>query len=230
MTSLGKNPLLAEKTSIQKAGVWAKAHQEIIAVAGILFLFTSIGIPYYLHSQAKSENDAKGVLNLGQYYLHSQVDPKNGPFKSTMERDQQALQTFQRIITDYSGTSTAKLARFYVAKTQYSLKQFTQAYTSFDSACRELGGTPLGEEAYLGKIISLEAQAQWVQATTLAETFLRDHSASFIAPQVHLTLSNIYLGNQNKEKALEQLKMTVKNYPDTFWGREAARLLENLKS
>src|ERR1700690_1021037 len=150
---------------------WAKAHQEIIAVSGILLLLLAIGIPYYLHSQAKSENDARGVLNLGQYYLHSQVDPKNGPFKSNLEKSQQALQAFQRITTDSPGTKTATLARYYVAKSQFDLGQYTQAYTSFDPASQELKGTPLGDEAYLGKILSLEAQNQWAPATTLAESF-----------------------------------------------------------
>ena len=189
-----------------------------------------LGIPYYLHSQAKSENDAKGVLNLGQYYLHSQVDPKNGPFKSEAERDQQALQTFQRIVTDYSGTKTASLSRYYVAKCQLSLGQFSQAYTSFDASNQDLKGTPLGDEAYLGKIMCLEAQNQWAPAATLSETFLKDHSDSFIAPEIRLALAAIYLQLQNKEKAAEQLNLTIKTYPDTPWSKEAARRLSQLKA
>jgi len=122
------------------------------------------------------------------------------------------------------------VARYYVAKTQLTLGQLTQAYTSFDAADQDLKGTPLGDEAYLGKIMCLEAQSQWAPAATLAETFLKDHSDSFIAPEIRLTLSSIYLNNQNKEKALEQLKITIQSYPDTNWSKEASRRLGNLKA
>ncbi len=226
----GKQLGIAEKTSTQKWVEWAKAHQEIVAVTTILLLLLGVGIPYYINSQAKSENDAKGVLNLGQYYLHAQVDPKNGPFKSDTEKYQQAIQTFQRITTDYAGTKTAKLARYYVAKSQFELGQFSQAYSSFDAASQELKDSPLGEEAYLGKIFCLAAQNQLAPATTLAETFLKDNPDSFIAPQVRLSLSDLYLKTQNKEKAIEQLKITAKNYPDSSWSKEASQRLEKISS
>ena len=226
----GQHTVLSEKSAAQKWLHWAKAHQEIVTVSVILFLLGALGVPYYLHSQAKAENDAKGVLNLGQYYLHSQVDLKNGPFKSEIERDQQAMQTFQRIVTDYSGTKTANIARYYVAKCQLDLGQFSQAYTSFDASNEALKGSPLGDEAYLGKIMCLTAQSQWAPAGTLSETFLKDHSDSFIAPEVHLALAGIYLQTQKKELAVEQLKLTVQSYPDTSWSKEAARQLSNLKA
>ena len=226
----GKKLGIVEKTTAEKWMDWAKAHQELVAVSAIVLLLLGVGVPYYINNQAKSENDAKGVLNLGQYYLHSQVDPKNGPFKTEGEKYQQSIQTFQRIITDYAGTKTSKLARYYVAKSQFELGQYSQAYTSFDAASQELKDSPLGEEAYLGKIFCLVAQNQLNPATTLAETFLRDNPDSFIAPQVHLSLSDIYLKAQNKEKAIEQLKLTEKSYPDSSWSKEASYRLEKLSS
>ncbi|HEY5039436.1 MAG TPA: tetratricopeptide repeat protein, partial [bacterium] len=223
-------PASSQNNPLQKGLTWAKAHQEIVAVSGIVLLLLIIGIPYYLHSQEQSEKDAMGVLSLGQYYLHSQVDPKNGPFKTNLEKNQQSLQTFQRITTDYPGTKTSKIARYYTAKCQYTLGQFAQAYSSFEAASQELKGSPLSDEAYFGKILCLESQTQWTQAATLAETFLKTNSDSFIAPEIHLNLSDIYLNTQNKDKALDQLKMIVQSYSDTNWGKEAARRLENLKS
>jgi len=226
----GKQLGIAEKSAAEKWMEWAKAHQEVVAVTAILLLLLGVGIPYYLSSQAKSENDAKGVLNLGQYYLHSQVDPKNGPFKSDAEKYQQAIQTFQRINTDYPGTKTAKLARYYVAKSQFELGQYSQAYTSFDAASQELKNSPLGDEAYLGKIFCLAAQSQLAPATTLAETFLKDNPDSFIVPEVRLSLSDLYLKAQDKGKAIEQLKLTAKINPDSEWGKEATRRLEKINS
>lgn len=209
---------------------WAKAHQEVIAIAGILLLLLGGGIPYYLHSQAQSEKSAIEVLNLGQYYFHSQVDPKNGPFKSEAEKHQQAFQTFQRIITDHSGTHTAKIARYYAARCQFAMGQLTQAYSSFDTACQELKGTPLGDQAYLGKIFCLEGQNLLPQAITLAETYLKDNPDSFIAPEIGLNLSEVYLKSDKKEKAMENLKKIAESHPDSRWGKEAARRLENLRS
>ena len=227
---LGHKPGLMEKNWLQKALDWAKARQEMVAVSVIVLLLLAVGIPYIQHNREQSEKDASGVLNLGQYYLHSPVDPKNGPFKTEMEKEQQALQTFQRVMTDYSGTKTAKLARYYVAKSQYLMGQYTQAYSSFDAASQALKDTPLGDQAFLGKILSLEAQNQLGPATTLAETFLKEHSDSFMAPEIRLNLSDLYLKAQNKDKAVEQLKWVAQNFADSDWGKEATRRLESLKS
>lgn len=226
----GLKPVAHEKSELQKWIEWAKAHQELVAVAGIVILLVAIGIPYILHSREQSEKDAQGVLNLGQYYLHAQIDPKNGPFKSEVEKYQQSLQTFQRILTDYSSTQSAKLARYYAAKCQYSLGQFTQAYSAFDTSTQELRGIPLGDEAYLGKILCLESQNQLPQAALLAETFLTNHADSFIAGEMRLELASIDLKNNDKAKALEQLKTLAQNDPDSNWGKEAARQLKQMQS
>ena len=220
----------SEKITVQKALAWAKTHQEVIAASAIFILLLGIGIPYYFHSKAQSEKEAMGVLNLGQWYLHSPIDPKNGPFKTPTERDQQALQTFQRITNDFKGTHAAKIARFYTAKCQYSLRLYPQSYVSFDEASLELKDVPMGAEAYLGKVFCLEAQNQWPQAATLLEAFLKDHPDSFLAPEIQLNLSDVYLKNQNKEKALEQLTQVAQKYTDSNWGREAKRRLDKLKS
>ena len=222
-------PTLSGKTPVQKAVDWAKAHQEWVAVSGIVLVLLGVGIPYYLHSQAKQESDAQGALGLGQYYLHAQVDPKNGPFKSSAERDQQALKTFSRITTDYGGTSTAKLAGFYQAKCQYDLGKYTEAYSSFEKAAQDLEKTPLGDEAHLGKILCLEAQGQFPQAAVLAEAFLKDHPDSFLDSEMRLNLSDIYLKANNRDKALAELKQVSKNDPDSDWGKEADRRLKNLQ-
>lgn len=226
----GLKPIKQEKSEMEKWQAWAKAHQEFIAVVGIVLLLIGIGIPYLVHNREQNEKDAQGVLNLGQYYLRSQVDPKNGPFKSDVEKYQQSLQTFQRILTDYSGTQTAKLARYYVAKCEYFLGQYTQSYASFDTSTQELGDLPLGDEAYLGKIICLEAQNQYPQAGLLAESFLKAHSDSFIAGEMRLELSTIYTKTNDKAKALDELKTLVQTDPDSDWGKEAARRLKEDQS
>ncbi len=226
----GLKPLLREKSKTEKWLDWAKAHQEFIMVTGIVLLLLAIGIPYVLHSREQSEKDAQGVLSLGQYYFHSPVDPKNGPFKTDVERLQQTLQTFQRILTDYSSTQAAKLARYYVAKCQYSLGQYTQAYANFDLCTQELRDVPLGEEAYLGKILCLEAQNEFPQAATWAETFLKEHPDSFLTAEIRLDLSDIYLKSNDKARAMDQLKTLAKTDADDDWGKEAERRLKEMQS
>jgi tetratricopeptide (TPR) repeat protein len=224
------NPHLKEKSAAEKGLAWAKAHQEIVAVSVIVLLLMGVGIPYYFRSLDQNEKDAQGVLSLGQYYLHAQVDAQKGPFKSEVERSQNALKTFQRILTDYSGTKTTKIAGYYVAKCEYDLGQFQQAYGSFDAANQQLKGNPLGDEAYFGKILCLEAQNQLPQAVTLAEAFLKDHPDSFITAELRLNLSDLYLKSNDKAKALDQLGLVSKGYADSDWGKEADRRLKNLQS
>ncbi len=231
MTSpLQSLPDLPSEKPSAKWLTWAKNHQEIVAVIGILIILLCVGIPYYLHSVEQGEKDAISALNLGQYYLHSPIDPKNGPFKTNQEKDQQALQAFQRITTDYSGTRAAKIARFYVAKCQFFLGQFNLAYASFDLAAQELKDSPLGEESYLGKVLCLESQNQWTQAITLLETRLKIKPDSFLVPELRLSLARSYLKTQNRQKAEEILSQTAENFKDSDWGKEAARQLEALKS
>jgi len=233
MTTAYENPLhthVAEQSEVKKWLVWAKQHQEMVFVGGLVILLVAVGVPYYLHTQEKADEDAQGVLSLAQYYQHAQVDAKNGPFKSEAEKNDKAMTTFQRIVTDFPGTPTAKLARYYTAKDQLILGQFGQAYSNFDVASQELKGTVLGDEAYLGKILALESDNKLSQAIGSAEIFVKSNTNSFVYPEVALTLSDLYLKNQNKDKAVEQLKAIAKTYADSNWGKEAASRLANLKS
>jgi len=231
MSTPFQNPALAEKSALQKALDWAKKHQELVFVGGLVVLLIAVGIPYYFNSQKESNQKAQDVLSLGQYYQHAQVDPKNGPFKTEDEKNQQAMQTFQRVVNDYAGTQTAKLARFYLAKDQLLLHQNAQAYASFDVANQELKGTILGDEAYLGKVIALEYDNKYDQAIGLAEAFLKDNPKSSVYPEIALNLAALYLKKDNqKEKAIAQLKAVAKDYADTDWGKEAGRRLEKLNS
>jgi TolA-binding protein len=218
------------KSQAQKGLDWAKTHQEALAVIGIICILLLIGIPYYFHSQEQSEKDAQSALGVGQYYLQAPVDPVRGPFKSEIDRLQEALKTFQRITTDYAGTPAAKVARYYAAKCQFSSGQYAQAYVNFDEASRQLKRTPLADEAALGKVLCLEAQGQWIQAISGYETFLSENPDSFLAPEIRLNLAVAYLKSQNNAKAFEQLKWTAEKYPETTWGKEAAWRLARLQS
>ncbi len=219
-----------DQNQFKKVLAWAKAHQEIVFVGVIILLLVAFGIPYYLHSLEQSEKDAQNTLNLAQYYLQASVDPKNGPFKTEAEKYQQALQAFHRITTDYAGTKTAKVGRFFEAKCQYFLGQYPQAYAGFDVASQSLKDSPLGSEAALGKILCLEAQNQWPQVINMLELFLKEQPQGFMTPEIQLRLSEAYLKNQNKDKAVEELKLTAKQYADTNWGKEAAQRLSELNS
>jgi TolA-binding protein len=224
------NPGAKEKSAVEKGLAWAKAHQEMVAVAGIVLVLLGFGIPYFLRSQDQNERDAQDILSRGQFYLHAQVGPKNATFKTVVERNTTALQTFQRILTDYSSTKAAKIARYYEAKCQYDLGQLLQAYSSFDAASQDLRGDPLADEAYFGKVLCLQAQNQLAQAAVLSESFLKDHPDSFIASEIRLNLADIYVKNNDKAKALEQLKLVAQKDADSNWGKEADRRLKNLES
>jgi TolA-binding protein len=213
---------LEHKSGFEKWIDWAKAHQEALAVAGIVVILLGIGIPYYFHGREQAEKDAQGALSLGQYYLQSPVDPQRGPFKTGLERNQEALKTFQRVTTDYAGTTSAKLALYYSAKCQFASGQFTQAYANFEAVSREFKQTPLADQAALGKALCLESQAQWSQAATLYEAYLAGNPDSFLVPEMRLNLAAAYLKTQNKAKAAEQLKIVSQKFPDTSWGKQAA--------
>jgi len=213
----------------KKLLIKAKAHQEALAVAGIIVIIIALFVPYYLKSKAQSEKDAADVLNLGQYYLRAGVDAQNGPFKSEAEKYQQCLQTFQRIKTDFPGTSSSKVGEYYLAKCQYFMGQYTQSYSNFEEASRELKGTPLGDEAQVGQILSLVAQKQWEPSQQLAQAFISGHPDSFLIPEVKLDLSDIYLQLNDKEKAVAELK-EVAAVSSASWSQEASRRLKNLQS
>ncbi len=227
-TPFGHHTHQPQRHLFQRSLDWAKKHQEIVFVGGILIFLIGFGIPYYQHNQQKADQDAQGVMGLAQYYQHSPINAKTGPFKTEEERTQMALQTFQRILNDFSGTPTSKIARFYVAKNQLDLRQFTQSYPNFERAGSELKGTPLADEAQLGKILCLEGQNQMLQAIAQAEAFMRDHADSFIAPEVGLNLADLYVKNQNTVKAAEFLKSLSKTYADSNWGKQAERRLQAL--
>jgi tetratricopeptide (TPR) repeat protein len=218
----------AKKPPLEQAKEWAKSHQEVLAVGLLLLLLLFFGIPYYMKSQAQTEKDAANMLNMAEYYMNSSVDPKNGPFKTEEEKIQQSLQTFQRILNNYSGTSAARASQYFIGKCQYLAKQYPQAYVSFDAAYGELKGTPLADAAALGKIYCMEAQENLQEALRQYESFLRDQAGSYLLEEARWRYSEALLKNHDKTGAVEQLKALTRESADTFWGREAARRMKEI--
>lgn len=221
-------PALEHKKSQGEKGLdWLKSHQEMIAVGALLVLLLIFGIPYYQKSQRQTEKDASNMLNQAEYYMNSPVDAKNGPFKTEEDKFQQSLQTFQRILNNYSGTASEHSARYYVAKCQYLLKQYPQAYASFDAAISDLKNTPLADAAMIGKIYAMSAQDQTQEANKLYEKFIKEQPKSFLLPEARLSYSDSLMKANEKAKALDVLKALAKDLPDTYWGREAQRRVKN---
>lgn len=215
------------KDPIEQAKDWAKSHQEILAVSVLVLLLLVFGVPYYLKSQRQTEKDASNMLSMAEYYLNSQVDPKNGPFKTNQEKYQQSLETFQRILNNYSGTPSARIAQFYVGKCQYLMGQYPQAYASFDAAMGELKKTPLADAAALGKAHCMAAQEKYPEAMALFENFMAAYPDSHLLPEAKLAYSDALLKAGNPGKAKEVLQALSRD-SKTAEGKEAARRLQAL--
>ncbi len=220
-----------EKTTpLQKLLLWAKRKQEILAVAFLLILLLSVGIPYYLRNQRQSEKDGLQKLNVAQYYLTSSVDEKNGPFKTEREKYQAALQQFQQIASQNAGTWAAKASRYYEAKCQMVMGQYSQAYLGFDEASQRLKGTSLGEASILGKGTALGMQEKWAAAAGVYEQYLTQYPEGFLVDEIRLHLADTYLKTGEKQKAVEQWKKIVARNPKGTNGLEAVRLIGLNKS
>lgn len=222
--------LEVRKPPAEQAKDWMRSHQEILAVGALVILLLVFGVPYYLKSQRQTEKDASNMLNMAEYYLNSAVDAKNGPFKTETEKYQQSLETFQRILNNYSGTPSARIAQYFVGKCQYMLGQYPQAYASFDAAAGELEGTPLADAAALGKIHSMAVQDKTAEAVALYETFLRDRPSSFLLSEAKLGYSGALLKQGDKAKAIQVLESLAKDSAGTTPGMEAERRLKALRS
>lgn len=216
------------KLPAEVAKDWAKSHQEVLAVGALVLLLLIFGVPYYLKSQRQTEKDASNMLNMAEYYLNSNVDAKNGPFKTEHEKYQQSLETFQRVLNNYSGTPSARIAQYYVGKCQYMMGQYSQAYASFDAAQGELKDSPLGDAAALGKIHSMAVQDKNTEAITLYETFFKENPDSYLGPEAKLGYSDCLLKAGNKAKAQEVLAALAKDATTTA-GKEAARRLKAIQ-
>jgi FimV-like protein len=219
---------LEVKSPLEKIQEWAKKRQEILAVALILVLLLAIGVPYYMKSRRQAENDAVQKLSIAQYYLNAQVDPKNGPFKSDMEKFQTALQQFQQVTQQGAGTWAAKVATFYIGKCQLVLGQNSQAYVSFDTASQQLGKTPLGEAAFVGKATALLLQSKFKEAAGALEQCLSTYPDGFLVSKVRLDLVDAYLQSGQKDKAVKLLQEVAKEKADQSDGLEATRILKTL--
>jgi len=217
------------KPPMEQVKDWAKAHQEVLAVGALLLLLLFVGVPYYLKSQRQTEKDASNMLDMAGYYLNSAVDAKNGPFKTEQEKYQQSLETFQRVMNNYSGTPSSRIAQYYVGKCQYMLGQYPQAYASFDVAVGELKGTPLSDAAALGKILCMSVQDKTQEAIALYETFLKERPDSFLVPEAKLGYSGCLVKSGDKAKAIQVLESLAKDSAGTTPGHEAQRLLKGLK-
>lgn len=180
----------------------------LVAVGGL------IGFNFYSESQ---EQKAQVLLSQAQAYFTA------NEFELALKGDDTSFTPgFETIISNYSGTRAANLARFYAAVSEYNMGNFESALSymnSFSVPEGILGVSPIAFKASLHNQLgsyeeaakNYELAANWHETTTTTPLYL-------------IEAAKAYKAAGNNAKALSIINRVLEKYPTGSHSAEAKRV------
>ena len=184
-------------------------------VVGIFIIGALVVI--YMNSKKKAAFDASFELSVAE------IKYMNGDYQS-------AIQDLQRISDNYSGTSSAGVAVFYLANSHFFTKSYENAEVFYRKYINDYGDDPdLTCSSYAGLGAVFEDRNNFQEAANNYMQAAEKFPDNFQAPKCLLNAARCFKESGNTQKADEILNRIIKDYPNASVIRDANILLASLK-
>ncbi|MGH9340174.1 MAG: tetratricopeptide repeat protein [Acidobacteriota bacterium] len=149
-------------------------------------------------------------------------------FKTAQERDQKALEAFQNLAEQYSGTRIEELSLYYVGLTQQRLGQPEEADTTIAALIDEAASTEIKNLArkFQAQLALLENNHQ--KAIELYRQILEDAPSEFPRQTILMQLAQSYEATGQPQEAVKYYKQLTTDYPSSEYSRQAQTRLDLL--
>ena len=200
-----------------KATHFVREHlREIGAVAGgIVIVLIVYG--FYSRAQLSQEQDA----------LTAFAKARSKYFDKSYE---QASLLLTEIVEKYGGTSSGKLARFYLADALFQQKKYDQAERYFTEYSDQGDDRILEASSISGIAACLEEKGKFVEAATTYKQAADKFRDEFMAPENLLNSARCYDLAGDKEKARSILNELIETYSTSQIKNEAEMFLAEIVS
>ncbi|HYG21776.1 MAG TPA: tetratricopeptide repeat protein [Verrucomicrobiae bacterium] len=188
---------VTQSAAFFRAWAWAESHRKQIlwTVGGLLIAGCVAG--FYLSQKHQKQVSASEALSR----ISSQ---------SALTGKPAAPDAFQRIASEFPGTSAGERALLIGAARFFAESQFTQAETEFRRFLREHPGSDFAGAASLGVAASLEAQGKTDEALKAYKEITERRTTDPVMPSAKLSLARLYEAQGNLTQAQETYRQMAR--------------------
>lgn len=180
-----------------------------------------------------------GYLGINRYFLEPrEKEAQKQMFQAERYFEQDSLTKalngdgnnpgFLDIISDYSMTSSANLARYYAGISYLRLGDYSEAIKQLDKFKGR--DKVVAAMALIAKADAMLELGQTAKAAGIYESAAKKYDNELIAPMALMKAGRTYELAGNNKKALEIYEKLFKNYPNTNDGRVVEKFIARLKA
>ena len=194
-----------------------------ISVAVLIIFFLSYGWFYY---SREKEKDASHF-----FYQTEQLYKRSKGNQADKEQYNIALGRFEKILKEYSGTSSSVRALFYVGDCYYHLGDYDNAidyYTKFINESRK--GDYLRCFAFEGLGYCYEEKGNYEQALERFSKSMEESASIGIEGLIHLNIARSYEALNDRDNALKFYKKVADEQSNSIFSELAQDKINTLKN
>ncbi len=210
-------------TTYFKAQNWFEEHRKVISSGTVALIVVLLAGWIYVNNQMRNEESAKAALGaILPYYDQDRWEVAiNGVL-------QENIRGLSAIVSEYDGTPSGELAKFYLANAYYNLKNYDEASMYFEQA--DLDDPILVASAKAGEAACAEAKGNWQEAASMFEAASDLVTDEMFASEYLFDAATCYARAGNKDRSAELLKKLKKEYPTSTYARDAERLMVQVEA
>lgn len=229
------------RKTLTETSSWAVENLKLIALVVLLVIVGSLAVwGWRTWSEYRTEKVQTALAEALAIY-HGEIRAADaGPdtrsafekpkysFTSEQERNEKALQAFQAVVEDYSGT-VAELAQYYVAVISYEMGQADEARRAMREVVNSAGSADIRNLARNALSQYLAAAGQKAESTALLDEILQEPSPNFPVQFALMALAKAEEEGGNLNRALELYRKVSAEHAGTPAASEAEERIRRLE-
>ena len=218
-TKLTRKEILAEDPvheAIIQVIEFFKSNGRSIGLIVAVVCLVAVGVYGGVQYLANREVQAQESLGRGMEFFHAQITPDatndpyaKGPaptFRTEQARYQAAAKEFSSVISGYSYSKTAIVARYYLGLAQAQLGQNKEAAQSLESVAGNSRDRMVGYLAKKALAGVYFTQGNYTGAKELLEGLIKDPQCNLLKEDISVQLSRVLVAQGKGDEAIKVLR------------------------
>ncbi|MBI4419038.1 MAG: tetratricopeptide repeat protein [Ignavibacteriales bacterium] len=210
-------------TTYFEAQSWFEVNRKRLGTIFTGVLIAAVAVWFYYNNLSTQNRAATADLgNILRYYDQAQYETAiNGSPREN-------LRGLKQIVDEYGGTSSGKLAAFYLGNSYFALREYEKALEYYKEA--RVSDPSIMASVTAGIAACHETQANYVEAARTFERAAKDDEMKLHSAEYLYRAAQNYMMAGEPKKAEDILKSLKANYSQSPYAREADRLLVRASS
>jgi tetratricopeptide (TPR) repeat protein len=191
------------------------------AITGLVVIVIAV----FIYINNRRANNEKAASEIGKIFsLYDAAANNPAQYKAAIDGiPERGVMGLKSIVSNYGGTESGELARFYLASAYFGLRQYDEALKQFDDFSG--GDKFLQASALAGVGACYEAKGEYANASSSFEKAANKYLNTITTPDYLNSAAQCYALAGEKEKAVALYKRLKKEFPTSSYAREAERYI-----